>query len=418
MRTNIKSARLFLVCFISLANLTLLAAEARWTPERASAWYEKQPWLAGCNFSPSTAINQLEMWQAETFDLPTIDRELGWAESLGFNCARVFLHDIPWQQDSRGYLSRIDQFLAAADKHQIKIMFVIFDSCWEPFPKPGQQRAPKPHVHNSGWVQSPGLPILTKPERYDELAPYVKGVIQRFKNDSRVLAWDLFNEPDNHNDPAYMQYEPANKAELALALLKKVFAWTREVNPDQPLTTGVWAGEWGDPAKLSPVNRFMLENSDVISFHNYGPLPEMRQRVQSLRQYKRPLLCSEYMARPAGSTFGAVMPYMKQEKVAAMNWGFVAGKTQTIYPWDSWKKDPVQWDASYGSEPHLWFHDIFRKDGSPYDPKEVLFIKKLTGKTTAWKNGALEYWSAGVWSASPFQHSNVPTFHYSITPYL
>jgi hypothetical protein len=162
-----------LLAVFCLFALQLQAAESRWTEERAQGWYGKQPWLAGCNFSPSSAINQLEMWQAATFDLPAIDRELGWAEGLGFNCARVFLHDLLWKEDAQGFLKRMDQFLAVADRHKVKIMFVIFDSCWDPYPKLGRQHAPKPHVHNSGWVQSPGLEILTKLNRHDELEPYV-----------------------------------------------------------------------------------------------------------------------------------------------------------------------------------------------------------------------------------------------------
>ncbi len=253
-----------------------LAAEGRWSEQRAHGWYERQPWLTGCNFSPSTAINQLEMWQADTFDMATIDRELGWAEGLGFNCARVFLHDLVWKQDAPGFFQRMEQFLAAADRHKIKVMFVIFDSCWDPFPKSGKQHEPKPHVHNSGWVQSPGLEILTKLERHDELQPYVTDVIRRFKNDPRILAWDLFNEPDNTNGSSYSKYEPANKGDIAFALLKKTFTWARAAEPSQPLTAGVWSGEWAPDGQVSPINKFMLENSDVISFHNYGPLQDMR----------------------------------------------------------------------------------------------------------------------------------------------
>src|SRR5690606_10633866 len=131
-----------------------------WTDSAANAWYAGQPWLVGPNYTPANAINQLEMWQEETFDPQTIDKELGWAAELGMNTARVYLHDLPYEQDSTGFLKRIDQFLGIADKHGIKPLLVFFDSCWDPFPEAGTQRAPKPHVHNSGWVQSPGQHAL------------------------------------------------------------------------------------------------------------------------------------------------------------------------------------------------------------------------------------------------------------------
>jgi hypothetical protein len=344
-----------------------------WPVERAAAWSKEHPWLVGCNYIPSTAINQLEMWQADTFDPGTIDRELTWAEGLGFNSARVFLHDLLWEQDSEGFLRRMDQFLAIADRHNIGVVFVLFDAVWDPAPRLGKQRAPKPGLHNSGWVQSPGARILADRSRHDGLKPYVAGVVGRFRADRRIHAWDLFNEPDNTNRSSYGKLEPAGKAELSLALLEKEFAWAREAGPSQPLTAGVWQGDLSDPEKLSPINRYMLTHSDVISFHNYRPLPELKRDVEALKRYKRPMLCTEYMARPVGSTFDPILPYLKEEQIGAYNWGFVAGKSQTIYPWDSWK-------TPYPAEPPVWFHDIFRPNGAPYDVREVRFIQQVVGR--------------------------------------
>jgi hypothetical protein len=344
----------------------------RWSQEKAAAWQRQHGWLVGCNFSPSTAMNQLEMWQAGTFDPATIDRELAWAQSLGFNSVRVYLHDLLWQQDAQGFLSRMDKFLKIADKHGIKVMFVIFDSCWDPNPKLGKQQPPAPHTHNSRWVQSPGTEILKNSSPHEkELRAYVVGVVGRFRNDPRVAAWDVWNEPENTNDNSYGKLEPKNKAALVLPLLKKTFAWAREARPTQPLTSGVWRGSWSDPDRLDPIARVQLTRSDVISFHNYGNLDSLKASVQSLRQYNRPLLCSEYMSRGSHSTFNPNLGYLKQQGIAAYNWGLVDGKTQTIYPWDSWQK-------KYTAEPDLWFHDIFRDDGMPYRADEVEYIRGLT----------------------------------------
>lgn len=278
------------------------AARSRWTPEQAATWYGRQPWLAGCNFIPNTAINELEMWQAETWDPATIDRELGWAQDLGFTSVRVFLHDLAWRQDPQGFLKRMDEFLSLADRHRIGTMFVLFDAVWDPFPRAGKQREPKPHIHNSGWVQSPGAEILGNPARHDELKPYVQEVVRRFRNDRRIQVWDVFNEPDNPVNQ-YRKVELPNKAEMSLALLRKAFGWAREVNPSQPLTSGVWIGTWPDAAKLSPTEKVQLDESDVISFHTYATLNEVKQCVRNLERYGRPLLCTEYMARPRGSRF-------------------------------------------------------------------------------------------------------------------
>ncbi len=133
---------------------------ARWTEKAANEWYAQQPWLVGSNYIPASAINELEMWQADTFDPQRIDKELGWAESIGLNTMRVFLHDLLWQQDPKGFQQRIETFLEIASKHHIKPLFVLFDSCWDPDPRLGKQHEPRPGIHNSGWVQSPGAKAL------------------------------------------------------------------------------------------------------------------------------------------------------------------------------------------------------------------------------------------------------------------
>ena len=369
--------KLKLILFLLILTTTAAAQSPRWSEQKANEWYKSQPWLVGCNYIPANAINELEMWQAETFDPKTIDKELGWAEGLGMNTLRVFLHDLPWQQDSTGFKKRIDQFLTIAAKHKIKPMFVLFDSCWDPFPELGKQRDPKPGVHNSGWMQAPGAKALQDAAQYTRLEAYVKGVVGAFANDKRILAWDVWNEPDNTNGSSYGKQEPANKVALVLALLPKTFAWARAAKPTQPLTSGVWKGDWSAPEKLSAMDKIQLELSDIVSFHNYDGPEEFEKRVHWLERYNRPLLCTEYMARGNKSTFQGTMPVAKKYKIAAYNWGFVAGKTQTNLPWDSWKKPYVD------REPSIWFHEIFKTDGTPYRAEEVEFIRQMTGKTKA-----------------------------------
>ena len=365
---------------LATAAPALAQARSRWTPEEATQWREGTGWLVGANFGPAYAINQLEMWQADTFDLKAIDRELGWAEDLGMNSMRIFLHHLLWEQDSKGLLERMDQVLHVADKHKIRVMFVLFDSVWDPNPQLGKQREPKQGLHNSGWVQSPGAKDLISRDRHRLLEEYTKGVITRFKDDPRVVVWDLWNEPDNHNENSYgrngLKQEPPGKMEITADLLKKSFTWARSVGPSQPLTSGLWVKNRAvNPPRMIPIERIQLEESDIISFHSYGNLPEMKEWVAAMKSYKRPLSCTEYMARPVQSTFDPILGYLKDEGIDAYNWGFVQGKTNTIYPWDSWKKP-------YDQEPPRWFHDIFRTDGTPYDVKEVEYIRNTTKGAT------------------------------------
>jgi hypothetical protein len=295
------------------------------------------------------------MWQEATFDTATIDRELGYAQSIGLNCMRVFLHHVAWQVDPAGFRQRMDKYLHIAGQHHIMTLFVFFDDCWNATYHAGTQPAPKPGIHNSGWLRDPGQLYYDEPALVDTLEMYVKDILTTFAHDKRVLLWDLYNEPGN-----------SDYGDKSLPLLTKAFAWGREVNPDQPLSAGVFSDQ------LTAMNTFLLSQSDVITYHNYDPPPGHQRCIDTLKRYGRPLICTEYMARLRGSTFFNIMPMLKNNNIAAINWGLVSGKTNTKYAWDTPMPD--------GSEPKVWFHDIFRPDGTPFDPKETAFIKKLTSE--------------------------------------
>lgn len=346
-----------------------VAAE-RWTVARANGWYEKQPWLVGSNFTPASAINQLEMWQADTFDPVAIDRELAWAQALGMNTMRVFLHNLLWEQDPDGFKRRIDAFLAIAARHKIKPLLVLFDSCWDPNPRLGPQHPPIPGVHNSGWVQAPGRARLEDASGYPKLREYVQGVVGAFAKDERILGWDVWNEPDNDGGGNYPKHQ--GKQKFVEALLGQVFDWARNRNPLQPLTSGVWHNDDWSPEKLTPIEKIQMEQSDVISFHDYSWPETFERRVKQLQVYGRPLLCTEYMARGNGSTFDGSLPIGKRYNIAMFNWGFVDGKTQTRLPWDSWQKPYTL------QEPTLWFHEVLHSDGTPYRVAEAELIKRLS----------------------------------------
>jgi hypothetical protein len=327
----------------------------QWSVEKANAWYAAHSWMIGCDYIPSNAINQLEMWQAKTFDSVTNDRELGWAENIGFNTMRVFLHSIAWRQDKEGFKKRMNTFLNIAERHHIEILFVFFDDCWNKVPHEGEQASPRPGIHNSGWVQDPGQPVSSDTTILPQLELYVKDILKTFAHDKRILLWDLYNEPGN-----------SDKKETSLPLLTKVFEWARSVNPDQPLSACLWAWDF------EKLNAFQIANSDVVTYHDYEEPAWHLRVIQLLKAAGRPLICTEYMARIRNSRFSNILPLLKNENVGAINWGFVTGKTNTKYAWDT--------PLPNGDEPVEWFHDIFLSDGTPYRQDEILLIKRLTGK--------------------------------------
>lgn len=339
----------------------------RWTPEQAQKWYERQPWSVGCNFLPSTAVNDTEMWQAETFDRSTIERELGWARGLGFNSVRVFLQYRVWDADPQGFLQRFNLFLSLADMHGLRAAPILFDDCCFAGKEPylGRQDDPVPGVHNSGWVPSPGPAIGGDKRNWPRLEQYVRDVVGQFADDPRILIWDLYNEPG------------ANEKFDSRDLLTATFEWARAAEPSQPMTSGVFRGKLDGSQTLEELgaaderSRIMIENSDVLSFHNYCDLSWIEGSRRAFSAAGRPMFCTEWMARgPMASLFKTHLPFWRQHKIGCFNWGLVAGRTQTYYPWGSPKDSP---------EPATWHHDILRRDGTPFDAEEAAFIRQVTG---------------------------------------
>ena len=344
-----------LVLLISCSGNSDLHHE-KWTEQEANNWYNEVGWKSGCNFNPSTAINQLEMWQADTFDPVTIERELGWAKEIGFNSMRVYLHNLAWKSDPEGYKKRINKYLEIADGKGITTIFVFFDDCWNDNPKVGKQPEPIPGVHNSGWIQGPGSVIANDSTQWNNLELYVKDILNTFGSDKRILLWDLYNEPGN-----------TGQLNKSLPLLKSVLRWAREEGSSQPLSVAVW----NYSEEYDSLNSFSLNNSDVITFHQYSSVDDVKPIVKDLRKYNRPLICTEYMARTNNSKFETHFPYFRSENISCINWGLVSGKSQTIYPWGSQEGSP---------EPEIWFHDIFRSDGTPFNSSEIKLIKEITHK--------------------------------------
>lgn len=342
------------VLFISFTGTSQeeLLIKNKWSIEKAKEWYSEQEWMTGANFNPSTAINQLEMWQEDTFDPETIDKELGFAESIGFNTMRVYLHSLAYKTDPQGFKERMDTYLDIANSHGIRTMFVFFDDVWGKTPKIGKQPDPILGTHNSGWVQDPGDPASKQKENFPALEIYVKDILKTFAKDKRIVMWDLYNEPGN-----------TGKLTSSMPLLKSVFMWAREVNPSQPLTVGLW--DWN----FHELNAFQALNSDILTYHNYEDMEHHQHVINLLKSHGRPMVCTEYMARTNNSRFSNILPLLKKENIGAINWGLVAGKSNTKYAWNTPIKD--------GGEPSEWFHEIFRKDGTPYRQDEVDLIKNM-----------------------------------------
>ncbi|MDR2706011.1 MAG: cellulase family glycosylhydrolase, partial [Planctomycetaceae bacterium] len=327
--------------------------EGQWSIAKATDWYAQQQRIVGCNFLPNTAVNDVEMWQDETFDLKTIDQELGFAKEWGINSVRVFLNYVVWEAEAEKFKSNFKKFLDVAEKHGISVMPILFDDCnfSGNVAKIGKQQDPVQGVHNSGWVSSPPAALVRDESQWQKLKDYEQDMIRTFGSDKRIIIWDLYNEPGNSG----------NK----LKLLENIFAWARELKPNQPLTIGAFH-DWD-----SALSKLMRNNSDIVSFHSYGNKAEVESRIQWAQSTGRPAVCTEWLRRQGGNTPQIILPLFNSYKIGGYNWGLVAGRTQTYFHWGSRKGTP---------EPSVWQHDLIRQNGTPYSLSELFFYKKMSGQ--------------------------------------
>lgn len=333
----------------------------RWTEKEANAWWKAQKWPLGFNYVTSDAVNDIEMWMDATFHPALIEKELHIAASLGYNSVRVFLSFAVWYHERERFLANFERFLQIADGAGLSAMPVLFDDCAFDFgsePEYGPQPEPVRGVHNSRWVPSPGFAVQDDASYADALREYVCAVIGAHRTDARVLIWDMYNEPGN-----------SKRFEKCIPLLQNAFAYARACEPVQPLTAGIW-----EFSRNREAEDICLACSDVISMHYYGRLERLRTHVANLESRNRPILVTEWLHRPLGSTVEDILPYFCERKIGAYQWGMIQGRTQTNLSWSTMNggtPDPT---------PALWQHDILYPDGTPYRTEEVALIAKLAEK--------------------------------------
>lgn len=353
----------------------------RWSIEKAKAWWDDTGWICGFNFLPSTAVNFLEMWHEDTFDRTTIRRELGWAAELGFNALRVNLHYLVWKRDRGGLLERLDWLMATADGLALRTVPCFFDDCGFGGVEPayGPQPDPLPGVHNSRAVASPGRAALLDGSDWDGYQGYVREIIRAFRTDKRVLFWDLYNEPGNRmvfGADAAELYEP-DFSDKSLALMVDAFAWARAEASLQPLTAAAWVtplpGSSDDPYQTT-IDQRALSLSDIVTFHAYWDSASVQRFIAYLAKTDRPMMCTEWMARPVGSRIDDQLCVFKNSNVGCFQWGLVKGRTQTHLPW------PADLVAQHGGveDRSVWFHDLIYEHGEAYDPEEVALLRRVT----------------------------------------
>lgn len=326
-----------------------------WSVEKANAWGKKNPWYCGVNYIPANAINYTAMWDKTSFSPEVIDKEMQLMKELGMNCARVVMQYAVYEDDPAYFIRTLDTFLDICSKYGVKVMPIFFDDCAfgvNTDPVVGKQPEPLEGWYAWAWSPSPGYSMVVDERTHGKLEKYVKDVMTHFKEDDRIFVWDLYNEPTNTTMP-----------ERSWPLLRKVFTWARQVNPKQPITSGMWNGN-------KELNAFLATNSDIITFHCYAPKAETEQRMKEYIGLGRPTICTEWMNRVAKSTIPDILPVFKENQVGCMLWGLVNGKTQTHLCWGH-RPEHLPYTK-------VWQHDIYKGDFTPYKAEEIEVIKNMT----------------------------------------
>ena len=353
----------------------------RWTKERAWEWYNARPWMRGCNYMSADCANRVDQWQELGFEerMETTEEELALMQETGFNTVRLILEYVVWKEEHDGFLERFDRYLSLCAKYGISCMITLANDCMPPkterwkMPYVGEQTYDYGYhggkKHSQHGLHNGPAPhfYLDDEESREDYFRMVREIVTLYKNDERICIWDIYNEPGN-----------SRRGDITLPNIKALFEIVREIDPIQPLTAGVFHIKGDETVPLNAVEQYALDHSDLVSYHFYRGYNEHLRIIKRLKKEGRPILNTEWLGRCLGNDIFSLFPLFYMEKIGCYNWGFVAGKYQTYEPWEG------TWQRFYnGTETNVdftkWFHDLYRPNLRPYDPKEIDLIKEFCG---------------------------------------
>ena len=352
--------------------------KTRWTKEQIWEWYDARPWFRGCNYMSADCANRIDQWQSLGWEerFATTEEELRLMQETGFNTVRLIIEYVVWKEEHDFFLEHFDRYLSLCAKYGISCMITLANDCMPPktelWKKPyiGEQtydwgyHGGKKHSQHSTMHTGPAPHFyLDDDDTREDYFKMVREIVTLHKDDTRICVWDVYNEPGN-----------SRRKDVTLPNIKKLFEIVRECDPSQPLTAGVFHIKGDENEPLEPSEQFAIENSDIISYHFYRDYNEHVRIIKRLKKEGRPMMNTEWLGRCLGNDVFSLFPLFYLEKIGCYNWGFVAGKYQTYEPWEgTWQR----WANGTEGEVDFtkWFHDLYRPNHRPYDPKEIALIK-------------------------------------------
>ena len=355
----------------------------RWSKEKAWEWYNSRPWFRGCNYMSADCANRIDQWQELGFEerFATTEKELKLMQETGFNTVRLIIEYVVWKEEHDGFMERFDRYLSLCAKYGISAMIVLANDCMPPkterwkMPYVGEQQYDLGYhggkMHSQHGAHPGPAPhfYLDDAESREDYLRMVEEIVTKYKDDERVCIWDVYNEPGN-----------SYRKDITLPNLKKMFKSVRSCEPSQPVTAGI---NWIDNDLLSDedvplheINQYVIDNSDIITYHFYHDYYRHIRVIKRLKKEGRPIMNTEWLGRCLGNDVFSLFPLFYLEKIGCYNWGFVAGKYQTYEPWEgTWQKylNGTETDVDFTK----WFHDLYRPNHRPYDPKEIDLIKQF-----------------------------------------
>ena len=351
----------------------------QWTEQEIAEWYKSQPWLRGTNFLPSDCVNRLDMWQSigREEHLKTAETELKLSKETGFNTVRLWCNFDVYYKEPEEFMQTLESYITLCAKYDQSVMLVL--AYEEDLPHgdkfvPKELGAQKEYFNhfNRDYAEQDRLAkagAYKHYTEYPEIKPIfmemVERVVKKYREDKRVLAWNVENEPG------------IGIGDRAVPLLEELFALVRSLDPVQPLAADIWRGVKEDGTFNSLAETKAYELSDFISFHSYSKYEWFLTGLYTLKKYyNRPIIVTEWLNRCNHNTVEEIYPLMLIENVGCYCWGFVQGRTYTTEPWNGfWSEVEKNPDVDFDFT--KWQHELYRKNFHPYDPKEINIIKRF-----------------------------------------
>lgn len=345
----------------------------KWTTARAWDWYRQIPWIRGYSGLPSNCVNGIALWQEYGHEavFRRLEQEFRIAKETGLNAVNVCVEFAVWNAQHDSFLRHLEEYVSLAHQHGLWVMLTLGGdrttirreavSFGKQTPESGYYSRMQSRESTWDLVEKEHF-LFDDADLFARYAQMVAELAERYGQDPRLLLWNVWDEISSCCSAGQM-----------LPMIERFFVILRKQGVCQPLTASV---RFPQTEADDAAQRRILAISDVIAFHCRDSYLRAVPLLARLKQYHRPLFCTEWLNRRAGNDVEHLVPLFWLEKIGSFHEGFMQGFLQT------YQQIADSFVGAFSETDFLstrFQHPLYRFNGLPYEPKEIEIFRRFAG---------------------------------------